>query len=121
LTVPRATRLGFAVLLEASLVNAAGRVPGTAHRLLAHENWQRVLSSANVVQPEFAVEAFGKLMLDYLATHAKSHGSGSVRLEIGIHQHAANFDSMSRKPYEAAVGYHRDIQSARATRSEFSR
>lgn len=41
------------------------------------------------VRPEFRGLGFGKLMLDHLATHARSHGVDVLRLETGIHQHAA--------------------------------
>ena len=41
------------------------------------------------VRPKFRGRAFGKLMLDHLASHAKSHGIEVLRLETGIHQHAA--------------------------------
>ena len=41
------------------------------------------------VRPDFRGRGFGKLMLDHLATHAKRHGIEVLRLETGIHQHAA--------------------------------
>lgn len=41
------------------------------------------------VRPEFRGLGYGKLMLDHLAAYAKSHGVGILRLETGIHQHAA--------------------------------
>ena len=41
------------------------------------------------VRPQFRRLGFGKLMLDYLTEYAKSHGVGILRLETGIHQHAA--------------------------------
>ncbi len=41
------------------------------------------------VRPEFRGRGFGKLMLDHLATYAKSQGVDVLRLETGIHQHAA--------------------------------
>jgi len=41
------------------------------------------------VRPQFRGLGFGKLMLDHLADYAKSHGLGILRLETGIHQHAA--------------------------------
>src|SRR3954470_24869150 len=41
------------------------------------------------VRPEFRGRGFGKLVLDHLATYAKSHGLDLLRLETGIHQHAA--------------------------------
>lgn len=41
------------------------------------------------VRPEFRGRSFGKLMLDHLAAYAKSNGVGILRLETGIHQHAA--------------------------------
>src|SRR5262245_57012716 len=41
------------------------------------------------VRPEFRGLGFGKLMLDHLAGYAQSCGIGLLRLETGIHQHAA--------------------------------
>ncbi len=41
------------------------------------------------VRPEFRGRGLGKLMLDHLATHAKSQGINLLRLETGIHQNAA--------------------------------
>ena len=41
------------------------------------------------VRPHFRGRRFGKLMLDHLAEHARSHGIDVLRLETGIHQHAA--------------------------------
>ena len=41
------------------------------------------------VRPPFRGRGFGKLMLDHLADYAKHHGVGILRLETGIHQHAA--------------------------------
>jgi len=41
------------------------------------------------VRPAFRGRGFGKLMLDYLADFALSNGVNILRLETGIHQHAA--------------------------------
>ena len=41
------------------------------------------------VRPQFRGLGFGKLMLDHLAEFARSHGIEILRLETGIHQHAA--------------------------------
>lgn len=41
------------------------------------------------VRPEFRGLGLGKLMLDHLADYARSHQVGILRLETGIHQHAA--------------------------------
>ncbi len=41
------------------------------------------------VRPQFRGAGFGKLLLDHLTDHAKSHGVGLLRLETGIHQHPA--------------------------------
>jgi putative acetyltransferase len=41
------------------------------------------------VRPQFRGLGFGKLMLDHLAEYAKRYGVGVLRLETGIHQHAA--------------------------------
>ena len=41
------------------------------------------------VRPDFRGRGLAKLMLDHLAAYAKSHGINVLRLETGIHQHAA--------------------------------
>jgi putative acetyltransferase len=41
------------------------------------------------VRPKFRGLGFTKLMLDHLVAYAKEHGVGILRLETGIHQHAA--------------------------------
>lgn len=41
------------------------------------------------VRPQFRGLGFGKLMLDHLAVYAQQRGVGLLRLETGIHQHAA--------------------------------
>ena len=41
------------------------------------------------VRPQFRGSGLGKLMLDHLTDHARSRGVGLLRLETGIHQHAA--------------------------------
>ena len=41
------------------------------------------------VRPQFRGLGFGKLLLEHLADYATRHGVGIVRLETGIHQHAA--------------------------------
>ena len=41
------------------------------------------------VRPRFRGLGLAKLLLDHLAGHARSHKVGMLRLETGIHQHAA--------------------------------
>jgi ribosomal protein S18 acetylase RimI-like enzyme len=41
------------------------------------------------VRPAFRGRGFGKLLLDHLAAHARSHGVRVLRLETGIHQKEA--------------------------------
>ena len=41
------------------------------------------------VRPQFRGRGFAKLMLNHLADHARSQRVGTLRLETGIHQHAA--------------------------------
>lgn len=41
------------------------------------------------VRPDFRGAGLGKLMLDHLAGYATAHGIAVLRLETGIHQHAA--------------------------------
>ena len=52
------------------------------------------------VRPIFRGRGFGKLLLDHLAAHARSHGIHLLRLETGIHQTEAI------RMYEHA-GFHR--------------
>src|SRR5205823_14458955 len=49
--------------------------------------WSKTTSA--YVRPEFRGRGLGKLMLDHLASHARSHGVDVLRLETGVHQHAA--------------------------------
>ena len=41
------------------------------------------------VRPAFRGRGLARLLLDHLADYAKGHGVGVLRLETGIHQHAA--------------------------------
>ena len=41
------------------------------------------------VRPQFRGRGYGKLLLDHLTDYARSRGIGLLRLETGIHQHAA--------------------------------
>jgi putative acetyltransferase len=41
------------------------------------------------VRPRFRGQGFGKLILDHLADHARTHGVSLLRLETGIHQREA--------------------------------
>jgi GNAT superfamily N-acetyltransferase len=41
------------------------------------------------VRPRFRGRGLGKLMLDHLADYTRRHGIDTLRLETGIHQHAA--------------------------------
>ena len=41
------------------------------------------------VRPQFRGRQFGELILNHLAEYARSHDVGLLRLETGIHQHAA--------------------------------
>jgi len=41
------------------------------------------------VRPQFRGLGFGKLMLDHLTDYARNHGLDVLRLETGVHQHAA--------------------------------
>lgn len=41
------------------------------------------------VRPQYRGLGFGALMLDHLADYARAHGVGVLRLETGVHQHAA--------------------------------
>lgn len=41
------------------------------------------------VRPKFRGRRYGRLMLDHLANYARNHGIHLLRLETGIHQHAA--------------------------------
>jgi len=41
------------------------------------------------VRPQFRGKGFGKLLVDHLAEYARRHAIELLRLETGIHQHAA--------------------------------
>lgn len=41
------------------------------------------------VRPRFRGLGLGRLMLDHLAGYARAHGITTLRLETGVHQHAA--------------------------------
>jgi GNAT superfamily N-acetyltransferase len=41
------------------------------------------------VRPEFRGSGFGAMLVDHLAAHALAHGVALLRLETGVHQHAA--------------------------------
>jgi putative acetyltransferase len=41
------------------------------------------------IRPQFRGLGFGKLMLDHLAGYARNRDVGLLRLETGVHQHAA--------------------------------
>jgi GNAT superfamily N-acetyltransferase len=41
------------------------------------------------VRPQFRGLGLARQLLDYLTDHARAHGVGVLRLETGIHQHAA--------------------------------
>jgi GNAT superfamily N-acetyltransferase len=41
------------------------------------------------VRPKFRGQGLAKQLLDYLTDYARRHGVGVLRLETGIHQHAA--------------------------------
>ena len=47
---------------------------------------------------------YGKLMLDHLADHAMKHGITVLRLETGIHQHAAIRRGRGLPPYSSVWG-----------------
>jgi putative acetyltransferase len=41
------------------------------------------------IRPQFRGLGFAKLLLDHLTEYTRNHGIGLLRLETGIHQHAA--------------------------------
>jgi GNAT superfamily N-acetyltransferase len=90
---PRESRHGFSVqkLIADSVaffVIRAGGVPaGCGGIKLFGAEYGEI--KRMFVRPDFRGAGLGKLMLDHLAAYAKAHGVGVLRLETGIHQHAA--------------------------------
>jgi GNAT superfamily N-acetyltransferase len=55
-----------------------------------HNRWISFSTAGQMyVRPCFRGLGFAKLLLDHLATYARTHGVGLLRLETGIHQAAA--------------------------------
>ena len=62
------------------------------------------------VRPECRGLGFAKLMLNHLADYARTHGVWTLRLETGIHQHAAIglYERMGFEPIPAFGEYKDD-------------
>jgi putative acetyltransferase len=90
---PSESRHGFSVqkLIADSIAFFVIRVDGTpagcAGIKLFGSNYGEV--KRMYVRPEFRGVGLAKLLLDHLADYARTHGVGILRLETGIHQHAA--------------------------------
>jgi GNAT superfamily N-acetyltransferase len=62
------------------------------------------------LRPAFRGFGFGKLMLEHLAAYAQDQGVGLLRLETGIHQHAAIalYERMGFRPISPFGAYRAD-------------
>ncbi len=90
---PRASRHGYSVekLIKEEvsffLIRDDGTPAGCGGLQLFGTDYGEV--KRMYVRPQFRGLGFAKLMLDHLADYARSRGIGLLRLETGIHQHAA--------------------------------
>ena len=90
---PRESRHGFSVekLLREGvdffLARDDGQPAGCGGLLMVGREYGEI--KRMYVRPQFRGLGFGKLMLDHLADYARHQGVGVLRLETGIHQHAA--------------------------------
>lgn len=90
---PRESRHGFAVekLIAESvaffLIRHEGAPAGCGGIKLFGAEYGEI--KRMYVRPQFRGLGYGKLMLNHLTDYARSHGVGILRLETGIHQHAA--------------------------------
>jgi len=90
---PSASRHGFSVqkLIAESVAFFVIRVDGTPAgcgglKLFGAEYGE---VKRMYLRPAFRGQGLARLLLDHLADYAKSHGIAVLRLETGIHQHAA--------------------------------
>ena len=90
---PSASRHGFSVqkLIAESVAFFVVRVDGTPAgcgglKLFGAEYGE---VKRMYVRPAFRGQGLARLLLDHLADYARSHGIAVLRLETGIHQHAA--------------------------------
>jgi ribosomal protein S18 acetylase RimI-like enzyme len=90
---PPESRHGFSVeKLIASgvaffVLRADGQAVGCGGILLVGQEYGEL--KRMYVRPEFRGRDYGRLLIDHLAAHARSHGITLLRLETGIHQQAA--------------------------------
>jgi GNAT superfamily N-acetyltransferase len=90
---PRESRHGYSVekLIQQGvaffLILESGRPAGCGGIQLIGSDYGEL--KRMYVRPPFRGLGFGRLMLDHLAKFARSRGVGLLRLETGIHQHAA--------------------------------
>jgi putative acetyltransferase len=90
---PPESRHGFSVeKLIASgvaffVLRADGQPAGCGGILLVGQEYGEL--KRMYVRPEFRGRDYGRLLIDGLAAHARSHGITLLRLETGIHQQAA--------------------------------
>jgi putative acetyltransferase len=90
---PRASRHGFSVqkLIADSVaffvVRHAGAAAGCGGIKLFGAEYGEI--KRMYVRPAFRGLGLARLLLDHLAAHAQRHGVDVLRLETGIHQHAA--------------------------------
>ena len=90
---PPESRHGFSVeKLIASgvaffVLRADGQAAGCGGILLVGQEYGEL--KRMYVRPEFRGRDYGRLLIDHLAAHARSHGITLLRLETGVHQQAA--------------------------------
>jgi GNAT superfamily N-acetyltransferase len=90
---PRASRHGLSIqqLLDQDvaffLLRAHGEPAGCGGVKLVGAEYGEL--KRMYVRPDYRGQGFAKVMLEHLAEHARARGVGRLRLETGIHQHAA--------------------------------
>jgi GNAT superfamily N-acetyltransferase len=90
---PRESRHGYAIekLLAENVaffvIRDDGAAAGCGGILLVGTEYGEL--KRMYVRPQFRGRRFGELLIDYLTEYARRHSINTLRLETGIHQHAA--------------------------------